>query len=167
MSLRAVGSAVALAMALVSCGSAGAPASTASSGGASTAGTASSPADTDADSTAGGSMSACGEQPTPHPELARQLPAGFPTVASWSATGVVNQGQTRAVQGILRGEAADLVRVRDAAAGQITAAGYTETGTDEEPGSEAEAEFEGPHEVSVKVRPLCRGYLALTYTVRQ
>jgi hypothetical protein len=79
---------------------------------------------------------------------------------------VVDQGQTRAVRGVLRGEPADLVRVRDTAASQITGSGYTKTGSDEEPGFEAEAEFEGPSEVNLNVKPLCRGYLVLTYTVR-
>jgi hypothetical protein len=159
--MSAVVSVAVLALTLVSCSSAGDRRSTPSSGSSPT----SSPAETDADSTS--SAAACGEQTTPHPELARQLPAGFPTVAGWSATEVVNQGQTRAVQGVLRGEAADLVRVRDTAASQLAAAGYTRSGSDEEPGFEAEAEFEGPHEVGIKVKPLCRGYLALTYTVRQ
>jgi hypothetical protein len=162
MGMSAAVSAVILALTLVGCGSASDPESTPSSGASATA---SSPAETDADSTT--SAAACGEQTTPHPELARQLPAGFPTVAGWSATEVVNQGRTRAVQGVLPGEAADLVRVRDTAASQITVTGYSKTGSDEEPGFEAEAEFEGPHEVSIKVKPLCRGDLALTYTVRQ
>jgi hypothetical protein len=162
--MSVVGTAVLLALTLVSCGGTSDPESTPTSGSTSTA---SSPAETDTDTDTTSSAAACGEQTTPHPELARQLPAGFPTVAGWSATGVVTQGHTRAVQGVLRGEAADLVRVRDTAASQIVAAGYTRTGSDEEPGFEAEAEFEGPHEVSIKIKPLCRGYLALTYTVRQ
>jgi hypothetical protein len=158
-------SAAVLALTLAACGGAGAPESAPGSGRSSSAGSA---AETDATSTSASTSSpACAGQTAPHPELARQLPAGFPTVAGWTATQVQTQGQTRAVQGVLRGEVAELVRIRDTAADRIAAAGYTRTGSDEEPGFEAEAELEGPHEVSIKVKPLCRGYLALTYTVRQ
>ncbi|HEX8092691.1 hypothetical protein [Jatrophihabitans sp.] len=160
MRLSALGTAAIVALTLVGCGGTAEPEPATGS-----SSTASSPVETDADATA--SAAACGNRTAPHPELARQLPAGFPTVAGWTATEVVNQGQTRVVNGILPGEAADLVRVRDSAASQITATGYTKSGSDEEPGFEAEAEFEGPHEVNIKVKPLCRGYLVLSYTVRQ
>ncbi|MEO6501540.1 MAG: hypothetical protein ABIQ09_06470 [Jatrophihabitantaceae bacterium] len=111
--------------------------------------------------------SECGQKTTPRPELLRQLPAGFPTVTGWQPIEVVNQGQTRAVSGALRGEVTELVTVRDNAADEIVAEGYEQTGSEEEVGYEAEAEFEGPQEVSIKVRPLCRDHLVLTYTVRQ
>lgn len=111
--------------------------------------------------------SECGQKTTPRPQLIRQLPAGFPTITGWQPTEVVNQGQTRAVSGALRGAVGDLVTVRDNAADEIVTEGYTQTGSDEEVGYEAEAEFEGPQEVSIKVRPLCRDHLVLTYTVRQ
>jgi len=111
---------------------------------------------------------ACARQQTaPRPELVRQLPAGLPIVTGWQPTRVAVQGRTREVSGVLRGELGDLVRVRDDAAAALTGAGYRQVGTDQEAGYEAEAEFEGPQEVTVKVRPLCRDYLALSYTVRQ
>lgn len=135
------------------------------SGNATGSGTKEAPAE--ASEAAAAAESECGQKTTGRPELLRQLPAGFPTVTGWQPTEVVNQGQTRAVSGALRGEVADLVTVRDNAADEIVTEGYTQTGSDEEVGYEAEAEFEGPQEVSIKVRPLCRDHLVLTYTVRQ
>jgi hypothetical protein len=123
---------------------------------------------TDADAPSGSATAAsCDRQPAPHPELARQLPAGFPTVTGWQPTEVVDQGRTRVVRGVLPGEPADLAAVRDRAADRLAGAGYRRTGSDSEAGFEAEAELEGPHEVNVNVRPLCRGYLVLSYLVRQ
>lgn len=106
------------------------------------------------------------QQTAPHPELVRQLPADFPTVTGWQPVQVTDQGRTREVSGVLRGEVGDLVTVRDNAADELTSAGYHQGGTDEEVGFEAEAEFEGPQQVGIKVRPLCRDYLVLSYTVR-
>lgn len=121
----------------------------------------------EASGTAAAAQAACGQQPAPHPELASQLPANFPTVTGWQPTKVTTQGQTREVSGVLRGEVGDLVTVRDTAADELVSSGYHQTGSDEEVGYEAEAEFEGPQEVSIKVKPLCRDYLVLSYTVRQ
>ncbi len=141
--------------------------SMAQSASGSASGSATKEAPAEASEAAAAAESECGQKTTPRPELLRQLPAGFPTVTGWQPTEVVNQGQTRAVSGALRGEVADMVTVRDNAADEIVTAGYDQTGSDEEVGYEAEAEFEGPQEVSIKVRPLCRDHLVLTYTVRQ
>ncbi len=120
------------------------------------------------ESEAGSAGLACTQQQrASHPELRSQLPAGLPTVTGWQPTQVIDQGRTRAVSGVLPGEAGDLVGVRDDAADRLVSSGYHQSGADEEVGYEAEAEFEGAHEVTVKVRPLCRGYLVLTYTVQQ
>jgi hypothetical protein len=117
---------------------------------------------------AGSAEVACTPQQTaPHPELRSQLPAGLPTVTGWQPTQVTDQGRTRAVSGVLPGEAGDLVSVRDDVADRLVGSGYHQSGTDEEAGYEAEAEFEGAQEVTIKVRPMCRGYLVLTYTVQQ
>ncbi|MEO7261113.1 MAG: hypothetical protein ABI047_07665 [Jatrophihabitantaceae bacterium] len=116
---------------------------------------------------AGAAQEACRQQPSPRPELLRQLPADFPTVTGWQPTELAIQGQSRAFSGVLRGEVADLVTVRDNAADELVNAGYIQAGSDEEVGFEAEAEFNGPQEVSIKVKLLCRDYLVLTYTVRQ
>ena len=120
-----------------------------------------------ASGTAAAAEAACGQQPAPRPELIGQLPGGFPTITGWQPTKVTNQGQSREVSGVLRGKVSELVTVRDNAADELVSSGYDQTGSDEEAGYEAEAEFEGPQEVSIKVKPLCRDYLVLTYTVRQ
>ena len=119
--------------------------------------------DTDA---APASGAAC-DRPTPHPELAARLPAGFPTAAGWQPTELVTQGATQVVRGVLPGEPADLPEVRDRAADRLTGAGYRQTGSDAEAGFEAEADLSGPYQVNISVRPLCRGYLQLSYSVRR
>jgi len=163
-----------LGLALAGCGGntdpASQPASGISSTGSSPPASASlSPAPSGSESeSAGAGDAACSQQQTaPRPELIRQLPADFPTITGWQPTQVTNQGQTRAVSGVLRGEVGDLVTVRDNAADELVTEGYTQAGSDEEVGYEAEAEFTGLQEVSIKVKPLCRDYLVLTYTVRQ
>jgi hypothetical protein len=163
-----------LALALAGCSNDADPASETASGISSTvaspsqssSGLSNSPSG-EASGTAGAAQAACGQQTAPRPDLIRQLPADFPTVTGWQPTKVTNQGQTREVSGVLRGEVGDLVTVRDNAADELVSSGYDQTGTDEEVGYEAEAEFEGTQEVSIKVKPLCRDYLVLTYTVRQ
>jgi|GEM_PF-3540057 len=123
-------------------------------------------ADSDAPS-ATAEPASCGQRTVPHPELAGQLPGGFPTLPGWQPTEVAQQGSTRVVRGALLGEPTELATVRDRAAGQLTGAGYRLTDTDEEPGYEAEAELAGPHEVNLNVKPLCHGYLVVSYLVRQ
>jgi hypothetical protein len=113
------------------------------------------------------SSAACSAAATPRPDVAGQLPAGFPTVAGWIPTEAVSQGRTKVVRGVVPGEGKDLVAVRDAAVARIGTAGYRETGSDQEPGYEAEADFTGPYEGNINVRPGCRGYLVLTYTINQ
>jgi len=109
----------------------------------------------------------CEQRTVPRPELAGQLPVGFATVAGWQPTGAMDQARTRVVRGVLPGGPADLEAVRDRAVDQLIDAGYHLTGTDEEAGYEAEAELAGPREVNINVRPLCRAYLVLSYSVRQ
>lgn len=142
-------------------------ASSLASAGGSASSSATKEAPAEASEAAAAAESECGQKTTARPELIRQLPADFPTLVGWEPTEVVNQGQTRAVSGALRGEVADLVTVRDNAADELVTQGYTQAGSEEEVGYEAEAEFEGPQEVTIKVRPLCRDHLVLTYTVRQ
>jgi hypothetical protein len=158
--------ATALGLALAGCAGKSTP-------GSEVSGAASSPAPSSADSdapsgAASAALAACSQQQTaPHPELLSRLPAGFPTVAGWQPTTVTDQGLTREVSGVLRGEVGDLLSVRDSAADTLVGAGYQRTGSDAEPGYEAEADLKGPHDVAIKVRPLCRDYLVLSYTVRQ
>jgi hypothetical protein len=80
---------------------------------------------------------------------------------------VVTQGRTHAIHGSVRGELGEIVAVRDAAVTAIGAAGYVKTGSDQEPGFEADADFDGPHRGSIRVRALCSGYLDVIYTIEQ
>ena len=47
------------------------------------------------------------------------------------------------------------------------AAGYKKTGSDEEPGFEADGDFEGPAAGNLNVKTLCQGNLVVTYTFNQ
>jgi hypothetical protein len=145
-------------------GSASGSASSSASGGATTG----SDRSANSDTPSGGAPSAtCGEAATPHPSVARQLPAGFLTVAGWTATEAVTQGKTQAIRGVVVGNAENIVAVRDAAVAAIASAGYTKTGSDQEPGAEADADFSGPYQGNINVRALCRGYLVVTYTIEK
>lgn len=172
MKLRAVIPAAVLGLALAGCGTDTSPSSGAASGLSSAAASptqsrlSNSPSGA-ASGTAGAAEADCGQQTVPRPDLLRKLPADFPAITGWQPTKVAEQGRTREVSGVLRGEVGDLVTVRDNAAAELASSGYDQTGSDEEAGFEAEAEFEGPQEVSIKVKPLCRDYLVLSYTVRQ
>lgn len=46
-------------------------------------------------------------------------------------------------------------------------AGYRVTGTDQEPTYEAEAQFTGPHNGSLRVKPLCTGQLEVRYKIEK
>ncbi|MDQ1736613.1 MAG: hypothetical protein QOH56_2864 [Pseudonocardiales bacterium] len=124
--------------------------------------------ETDTDGPSAGAASApCGAAARPDPKAARQLPAGFPTVTGWRATEVVTQGRTHAIHGSVPAELGEIVAMRDAAVAAIGAAGYVKTGSDQEPGFEADADFDGPHRGNLRVRALCSGYLDVIYTIEQ
>ena len=154
---------VCVAMTLAACGSNSASQGGGRTGSLSTSGES---ADTDLPST-GAASAACGDKITPDTAAARMLPSGVPTVAGWRATETVRQGKTLVLRGALGGDPPDIVGVRDAAIGKLTAVGYVRTGGDEEPGFEAEADFTGLHSGSLNVRALCRDYLVVTYTFEQ
>jgi hypothetical protein len=163
MNLRAAASVGFAALTLAGCGGGSGP-------GSPTTKVASTPTGVPTDSahsTAGAASAACGDEITPHPGVARKLPNGFPTVTGWAATQAVMQGKTVALRGAVRGSPDDIVRVRDAAIHKITAAGYTEAGSDQEPGFEADADFDGPHAGNINVKALCRDYLVVIYTFEQ
>lgn len=98
--------------------------------------------------------------PEPAADPAARLPKGFPVLPGQVLYDPELQGKTRLVYGRLA--ATDFVATRDALAGQLRAQGYTIEGTDGE-SVEAEVEFSGPHEGTVKVALLCRGTLRLRY----
>lgn len=162
MNLRVALCAAFVALTLAACGSSAAPRAP-GTGSSSTSGTV---ADTDVPATGAASI-ACGDKITPHPAAAQKLPSGFPTVGGWAATEAVSQGKMLVLRGAVRGDPRDIVHVRDTAVGKLTAAGYLRTGRDEEPGFEADADFNGPHPGNINVRALCRDYLVVTYTFDQ
>jgi hypothetical protein len=117
--------------------------------------------------TGSASPGACTETAPARPGITGQLPAGFPTVAGWIPTGAVSQGQTKAIRGLVPGGVDDLVSVRDAAVDRLNTAGYRKADSDQEPGYEAEADFTGPQEGNIKVRPCGRNHLLVIYTIHQ
>ncbi len=104
---------------------------------------------------------ACGTLPTADP--AAKLPAGLPErdqVLYEPST----QGKTSIVFGLV--DESDFVEVRDSYVEKLKAAGWTIDGTDQE-SVEAEAQFSkmAPGLISgtVKVQPLCKGYVTVRY----
>lgn len=79
---------------------------------------------------------------------------------------VQTQGKTTLVVASTAGTRQDVVMVRDAVVAELKKAGFTQTGTDQEPGYEAEAQLSGTADASVKVRPLCEGRIEVRYTIR-
>jgi len=100
----------------------------------------------------------CGTLPSADP--AASLPSGFPQRDGEVLYGPATQGKTSIVFGLVPD--ADFVAVRDGAVDRLKAAGYEVVGTDQE-AVEAEAEFTGPHEGTIKVQPLCEGYVTVRY----
>lgn len=106
----------------------------------------------------------CGARTTPNAAAAGKLPKGFPVVPGWTPTTSVTQGSTVAVRGVVHGLPSAIVLVRDGAFAKVLRAGYRKTGSDQEPGFEADGDFEGPHMGNINVKTLCKGYLVVTYT---
>lgn len=112
-------------------------------------------------------MLPCGEQTTLHADVQKKLPAGFPAPDGWVANQALTQGKTLVLRGAVPGDPPDIVSVRDAALKKLTSGGYTVTGSDQEPGSEADADFSGPHPGNINVKALCRNYLVVSLTFEQ
>lgn len=108
--------------------------------------------------TSGPAALACGTLPQPDP--AASLPADFPKLDGQVLYEPTTQGATKIVFGRLA--RTDFVATRDELVKVLTTAGYTIAGTDQE-SVEAEAEFSGPHEGTIKVQPLCKGNLSIRY----
>jgi hypothetical protein len=101
------------------------------------------------------------------PEVSRTastpLPSDLPAPSGATVYDYASQGKTRIWYVAVDGAAADLVRLRDQVKAELTARGYAIKGTDQEPGAEAEAEFEGPHSGTIQVRTLCSGKDVIRY----
>ncbi|MDP9102248.1 MAG: hypothetical protein M3N21_08915 [Actinomycetota bacterium] len=106
----------------------------------------------------------CAGKVTPNASVAAKLPQGFPVLAGWTGTEAVTQGKTTAVRGVVAGAPGAIVTDRDTVFTQIKAAGYQVTGSDQEPGFEADGDFTGPHPGNINVKLLCQGHLLVTYT---
>jgi hypothetical protein len=100
----------------------------------------------------------CGTLPTADPTAS--LPSDFPALAGQVLYEPSTQGKTTIVLAIVN--EGDFVAVRDELVAKLKAAGYTIPGTDQE-SIEAEAEFAGRHDGTVKVEPLCDGFVAIRY----
>jgi hypothetical protein len=119
--------------------------------------------DDDKDSDAVGSSDkdrACATLPTADP--AATLPSGFPTLSDQVLYEPTTQGTAKIVFALL--DEGDFVEVRDELVDKLKAAKYTIDGTDQE-SVEAEAEFSGPHRGTIKVEPLCKGYVTIRYKI--
>lgn len=120
--------------------------------------TACSDGDKDADKDASAAKDSCGTLPTADP--AAKLPAGFPALGDQVLYEPSSQGKTQVVYALL--DESSFVEVRDELVDKLKAAGYTVPGTDQE-SVEAEAEFEGAQNGTIKVEPLCKGYVTIRY----
>jgi hypothetical protein len=89
------------------------------------------------------------------------VPAGLTLRPADKLLRVQTQGKTTAV--FVSTADDDLVKVRDEVLASLVAQGYSKKATDEEPGIEAEAEFGGKGEGTIKVKPLCTDRLEIRY----
>jgi hypothetical protein len=105
-----------------------------------------------------GGATGCGTLPTADP--AAELPAGFPALPGQVLYEPSTQGTTRIVFGLVQN--ASFTGVRDELVTQLKGSGYSIEGTDQE-SVEAEAEFGGKQSGTVKVQPVCDGYVSVRY----
>lgn len=94
---------------------------------------------------------------------AEELPPDFPSLSGARLYRLESQGKTKIWYATLDGGTDDLVPVRDRIVDGLKGKGYDIEGTDQEQGAEAEAEFKGPHEGTVRTRPLCDGHVEIRY----
>ena len=97
------------------------------------------------------------------PSGSQVVPAGLKLRPEEKLLRVQTQGKTTAVFVSTAGVIDDVVKVRDAVLASLAAQGYTKGGTDEEAGIEAEGEFGGKGEGTIKVKPLCTDRLEIRY----
>ncbi len=93
----------------------------------------------------------------------QQLPTDFPGLSEARIYRYEAQGKTRIWYASLSGGSGDVEAVRDRVVDALTTRGYEIEDTDAEKGVEAEAEFKGPHDGTVRARPLCKDRLELRY----
>lgn len=93
----------------------------------------------------------------------QQLPADFPGLSDARIYRYESQGKTRIWYGSVSGGSGDVEAVRDRVVDALKRNGYEIEDTDAEKGVEAEAGFKGPHEGTVRARPLCKDRLEVRY----
>lgn len=119
-------------------------------------------ADHDADSSAAQASATCpGNIAT---AVKKALPADVPNPGG-VAYDYASQGKTRIWYFALDGSPDSLSKIRDTYDATLTGKGYKIGDTDQEEGSEAEAEFDGPHDGTVNVRNLCKGKAVFRLTL--
>lgn len=112
------------------------------------------------------SEQSCGDLLEPAAGAPAELPFDLPrTGEDQVVLQVAEQGATTVAFTRVPGGREDIVEVRDRVLADLARAGYTVEGTDQEPGFEAEAELGGTRPGSLKVSPLCEGYLEVRYKI--
>ena len=96
---------------------------------------------------------------------ASALPFSLPLTDREQVLRVAEQGATTVAFASLPGGRDDVVATRDLVLRDLEAAGYRVTGTDQEPGYEAEAQLAGPRTGTLRVKPLCTGLLEVRYKI--
>jgi hypothetical protein len=91
------------------------------------------------------------------------LPAGLTLPSDEKLLRVETQGKTVAVYASATGHLADVVKVRDAVLSALASQGYQKAGADQEPGVEADGQFKGKADGTIKVKPLCTDRLEIRY----
>lgn len=107
----------------------------------------------------------CKTLPTADPSAT--LPAGFPAVDGQVLYEPSTQGKTVIVFGLVH--ESSFVEVRDSYVDKLKAGGWTIDGTDQE-SVEAEAQFSKSPPLqagTIKVEPLCTGYVTVRYKLSQ
>ncbi len=112
---------------------------------------------------AGAAGEACGDDVAP--STSTTLPLGLPLTDGAAILRTATQGATTVAFTSIPGDRSTIVEVRDAVLADLKTAGYTVDGTDQEPTYEAEAQISGPHEGSIRVKPLCTGLLEVRYRI--
>lgn len=109
----------------------------------------------------GNAARACTGGVAPAADPAAKPPADLPAPTDAVFYDIATQGATTAYFAKVAGET--VTETRDGIDAQLTDAGYTITGTDQEDDAEAEAEFSGPHDGRLQVIHLCKGTLRLRF----
>lgn len=100
------------------------------------------------------------------PQGSPSLPPGFALPTGQKLLKVDRIAKTSVVYASTAGSRDDLVRIRDEVSSRLEGAGYRRTGSDQEPGFEADATLQrGDVEDTVNVRPLCDGRVVIRYTL--